>query len=251
LSTSAERWEDQARNWAAWTRGPQPDAYPEYAPRFFGLLPPPGGPALEVGCGEGRVCRDLAAAGYAVTGIDVAPTMIELARDADPAGTYLVADASALPFEDGRFELVVAYNSLMDVDDLPGAVQEAARVLRPGGRLCACVTHPIADAGGYEGPGGDAPFVITGPYLARRRFEETVERNGVRLTFHGWAYPLEAYFRTIEAAGLLVEALREPAAVEGRDPATEREQRWSRIPNFLFLRAVKPAGIAPPGRRGP
>jgi hypothetical protein len=44
------------------------------------------------------------------------------------------------------FELVV-YNSLMDVEDMSGAVMEAARTLCAGGRLCACVTHPLADAG--------------------------------------------------------------------------------------------------------
>ena len=40
---------------------------------------------------------------------------------------------------------MVAYNSLMDVADMPGAVAEAARVLQPGRPLCICVTHPTAD----------------------------------------------------------------------------------------------------------
>ena len=53
----------------------------------------------------------------------------------------------------------------MDVDDLPSAVAEAARVLEPGGRLCACVTHPINDAGRFETDDPDARFVIDGSYL--------------------------------------------------------------------------------------
>lgn len=242
MTGSADHWERQAHNWAAWTRGTQPDAYGDYFPRFLALLPPPGGPVLEVGCGEGRVSRDLAAAGYAVTAVDVAPTMVGLAREADPAGTYLVADAAALPFAGASFSLVVAYNSLMDVDDMPAVVREVARVLRPGGRLCVCVTHPTADAGKFASEDGDAAFVIAGSYLGRRPFEETVERNGVAMTFSGWAYPLEAYFEAFEAAGLLVETVREPAAVDGRLPRTPAERRWSRIPNFLFFRAVKPPG---------
>jgi SAM-dependent methyltransferase len=142
----------------------------------------------------------------------------------------------------GMFNLVVAYNSLMDVDDMPTVVREVARVLRPGGRLCVCVTHPTADAGKFASEDGDAPFVIAGSYLGRRPFEETGERNGVAMTFSGWAYPLEAYFEALEAAGLLVETVREPAAVDGRLPRTPAERRWSRVPIFLFFRAVKAPG---------
>jgi SAM-dependent methyltransferase len=239
--SSAEHWESQARNWAAWTRGTQPDAYPLYAPRFLAFLPPPHGPVLEVGCGEGRVCRHLRAAGYDPIGIDAAPTLVDLAREADPSGTYLVADAAALPFDDRRFRLVVAYNSLMDVDDMPAAIREIARVLEPGGRLAACVTHPFADAGTFAGPEADAPFVVSASYLERRAFADDAERNGVTMQFRGWAYPLEAYVRAFEDAGLLVEALREPAMVEGREPVTAAEARWSRIPNFLFVRALRSA----------
>jgi ubiquinone/menaquinone biosynthesis C-methylase UbiE len=43
--------------------------------------------------------------------------------------------------QDASADLVVAYNSLMDVDDMPTTVREAARILRPGGRLRVCVTH--------------------------------------------------------------------------------------------------------------
>ena len=235
-TTDREHWERNAHAWAGFTRGPEPDAYPNFAPRFFEFLPPPGGQALEVGCGEGRVTRDLRARGYEVVSIDGSPTMIELARAADPDGTYLVADAGTLPFEDRSFDLVVAYNVLMDVDDLPGVVREAARVLAPDGRLAACVTHPLADAGQFAERSADAPFVIEGSYLGSRRFEAVYRRNGIDMPFAGWAHPLEAYFEAFEAAGLVVEAMREPASTPEmveRDPA---EARWARVPNFLLLR---------------
>jgi len=76
------------------------------------------------------VCRDLAAKGHSVIGVDVSATLLRLARAADPEGCYGSADAAALPFIGKAFDLVVAYNSLMDVDDMPGTVHEAARVLR-------------------------------------------------------------------------------------------------------------------------
>ncbi len=163
--------------------------------------------------------RDLAARGHRVVGLDASPTLLRLAREEHPEGEYVLGDAAALPFEDGTFDLVVAFNSLMDVQDMPGAVAEAARVLEPGGRICVCVTHPTADAGGFESPAPDARFVIDGDYFATRRVEVTEEKNGLAMTFRGWAYPLEAYARALEDAGLLVEAIREPRfASPGRQP---------------------------------
>jgi hypothetical protein len=66
-----------------------------------------------------------------------------------------------------------------------------------------------------------------------------VERDGLQMHFAGWAYPLEAYFKAMENAALVVEALREPRV---DDPTVMRhpsEERWRRIPNFLMWRAVK------------
>ncbi len=128
-------WEAEAENWIRWARMPGHDAYWRYREAFFALVPPAGRATLEVGCGEGRVARDLAARGHHVTGIDSSPTLLRAAREADPEGRYELADAAALPFADDAFDLVVAYNSLMDVHDMPAAVREAARVLAPGGAL--------------------------------------------------------------------------------------------------------------------
>ena len=165
-------WEWQAEDWARWARTPGHDSYWLFRDLFFdAIVPTPGRLTLEVGCGEGRVARDLAQRGHTVVALDASPTLVAMAAAADPAGRYLVADAAALPFGDGCFDTVVAYNSLMDVADMPAAVQEASRVLEPGGRLCVCVTHPTADAGKFQSKEPDAPFVIGGAYLGRHRFD--------------------------------------------------------------------------------
>ncbi len=234
-----DHWERQARNWAAFTRGPVPDSYPQFADRFFGFLPPPGRATLEVGCGEGRVCRDLRARGYAPIGIDVSATMIELAREADPDGDYRVADAAELPFPDASFDLVVAYNVLMDVDDLDGTVREAARVLVAGGRFGVCVTHPMADVGRFAERSADARFIIEGTYLEARPFWWSVTRNGATMEFAGWTRPLQDYAAAYERAGLLIEALLEPGVTDDEVARDSAERRWQRLPNFLWLRAVK------------
>ncbi len=221
-------FEEHAQGWLAWARTPGHDAYRTYRNAFFALVPEPGTATLEVGCGEGRVARDLVARGHTVTALDASPTLLRAAAEADPASRYVEGSAEALPFEDGAFDLVVAYNSLMDVDDMPAAVSEAARVLAPGGRLCACVTHPLPDAGSWR---GEETFAITESYLERRWFGATMERDGLEFQFAGWCYPLETYARALEKAGLLIEAIREPA-----DPGGGR---WARVPMFLMWRAVK------------
>jgi SAM-dependent methyltransferase len=221
-------FEDRAQGWLAWARTPGHDAYWTYRDAFFALVPTPSRATLEVGCGEGRVSRDLVARGHRVTGLDASPTLLRAASAADPASRYVKGVAEALPFPDGAFDLVVAYNSLMDVADMPAAVGEAARVLAPGGRLCVCVTHPMADAGTWV---DETHFAITEPYLERRDMHVPVERDGLQFVFEGPACPLQDYVAALEAAGLAIEAIREPA-----DPAGGR---WARVPMFLMWRAAK------------
>jgi len=224
-------WEPEAENWLRWARTPGHDPYWHYRDSFFGsIVPPPAKLTLDLGTGEGRVARDLAQRGHRVVGIDSSRTLVRHAREADAGGRYLVAAAEALPFENGRFDLVVAYNALMDVEDLDAAVREAARVLEPGGRLCVSVTHPLADAGRFA---QDEAFVIEGSYLERSRFEGADERNGLVMTWRGWNHPLSDYTNALEAADLLLESLGEPA------PAGVSE-RWRRVPMFLQFRALKP-----------
>jgi len=235
-----EGWEQEAENWVRWTRTPGHDAYWHYREPFFAhIVPAPGRRTLEIGCGEGRVARDLVQRGHTVTAVDASPTLLRYAREADPAGRYLVADAAVLPFPDDAFDLVVAYNALMDIADMPGTVREAARVLEPGGRFCICVTHPLNDAGGFDGSEPDAPFTIHGLYLGRRPHEETFDRDGLRMTFRGWSYALEEYTEALEAAGFLIERLREPAAPPAAVAARASYRRWQRVPMFLHIRAVK------------
>src|SRR5438093_100084 len=105
-----DAWERHADQWAAWARTPGHDSYWRFhRRRFLGLLPPPGRLTLDVGCGEGRVGRDLVALGHTVVAVDASPTLARLAatHDASPLRVAL-ADAARLPVRDACVDLAVA-----------------------------------------------------------------------------------------------------------------------------------------------
>ena len=119
-------WARVAADWIAWARAPGHDAFWYYRAGLAALIGPGGGEALDVGCGEGRVSRLLGELGYRVTAADAVAEMVAAAREADSAADYAVAPVADLPFADRRFPLVVAYNVLMDVEDVDARARRAA-----------------------------------------------------------------------------------------------------------------------------
>jgi demethylmenaquinone methyltransferase/2-methoxy-6-polyprenyl-1,4-benzoquinol methylase len=96
----------------------------------------PGGRALDLACGTGDITYALSAHGASTTGLDITPRMLELAaakegRTANPR--WVAGDMMALPFADGRFDVVTTGYGIRNVPVLKGAIQEIHRVLKPGG----------------------------------------------------------------------------------------------------------------------
>lgn len=94
------------------------------------MLVPAGARVLDIGCGTGQFARQAGAGSWRVTGLDLAPAMCGIAR---AYGPVVCADASALPFAAGRFDAAVSSLCLQWVEDLPRAMGELRRALRPGG----------------------------------------------------------------------------------------------------------------------
>jgi 2-polyprenyl-6-hydroxyphenyl methylase/3-demethylubiquinone-9 3-methyltransferase len=91
---------------------------------------------LDAGCGGGLVARELAAAGAGVVGVDRSLGSLGVARRATDGGFRPAQGRlERLPFADATFDAVVAADVLEHMPDLPAAVAELARVLRPGGSL--------------------------------------------------------------------------------------------------------------------
>ena len=106
----------------------------------------PGMRVLDLACGPGTLSRPLAAMispGGEVVGVDLAPGMIELAREMRVHGTrFEIMDIEQLEFDDAAFDAAICGHGIQFASDLPRALKEARRVLRPSGRLSASI--PLA-----------------------------------------------------------------------------------------------------------
>jgi SAM-dependent methyltransferase len=233
-------WDANAPAFVAWARKPGHDSYWQFhRDAFLALLPTTGRRTLDLGCGEGRLSRDLKALGHSVVGVDASPTMLAAAHEGDREIETHLADAAALPFADTAFDLVVAFMSLQDIDDFRGAISEGARVLEGGGRFCLSIVHPLNSAGGFEGDAADSPFVVAGSYLKTSYYRDSFARDGLEMEFVSAHRPIQAYVDALADAGLLVERLREVVVPE-RAIVRARSRRWQRVPIFLHVVALKP-----------
>jgi len=109
---------------------------------------------LDIGCGSGNNATIPAAqTGAAVTGLDLTPELLEAARaNAAEAGVeieWIEGDAEQLPFDDESFDVVISTIGIMFAPDHRRAAREAARVLRPGGRLGIASWTPDGSVGRF------------------------------------------------------------------------------------------------------
>jgi ubiquinone/menaquinone biosynthesis C-methylase UbiE len=121
----------------------------------------PGDAALDLGCGTGRVAELLAAEGATVTGIDLAPALIETAKERAAARglsiDYRVGDCENLTgVDDAAFDAVASSVGIMFAPDHEAAASELARVTKPGGR--------IALSNWIPGPGVQDLFKVMAPF---------------------------------------------------------------------------------------
>ena len=97
-----------------------------------------GDQVLDVACGTGvaaRAAADRVRPAGSVVGVDINPAMLEVAARLRPDIEWREADAAALPFDSGVFDAVLCQSALFFFPNVPTAVAEMARVLRPGGVL--------------------------------------------------------------------------------------------------------------------
>ena len=171
-----------------------------------------GRDVLEVGCGAAQGARWLAAEGARVTAFDVSLGQLQEARRLDARSGVRVerlvqADAQALPFRDGAFDVVAsAFGAVPFVADSARTMRELARVLRPTGRLVFSTTHPTRWA--FPDDPGPAGLTVAQSYFDRTPYVEVDEAGAASYVEHHRT--LGDRVRELVAAGLVLDDLLEP-----------------------------------------
>ncbi len=132
----------------------EPTACREYVAVHHQLGLGEGDRLLDAACGSGLALELAGVVGATCAGIDASPRLVAVARDRNPDADIRVGDMQDLPWEDGSFDAVTSFRGIWGTT--PGAVDEAHRVLAPGGRLAITVWGNVG-----KSPGGWmlAPFL--------------------------------------------------------------------------------------------
>jgi SAM-dependent methyltransferase len=241
---SASPWEDHAQ-W--WIEGFTEGADPEYAEQILPLATAELAGArriLDVGCGEGQICRLAEQLDGVERAVGIDPTWNQITMAAARGGgvsRYVRAPAERLPFADSSFDAVVACLVFEHVDGVDAAIAEVARVLSAGGRFCFFLNHPLLQTPGsgwvddqvIEPP---EQYWRIGPYLPEAETVEEVE-PGVHIRF--LHRPLSRYVNALAAEGLLIERMVEPAPPPGFLLLAPEYGEAASVPRLLYLRARK------------
>lgn len=191
---------------------------------------------VDIGCGEGRFCRMAQAEGLMTIGIDPTEALLTQARTADVQGDYRLARAEALPLPDASTDLAVFYLTFIDIPDIPAAIAEATRILRPGGRLLVANLAGLITAARHDGwqrrDDNSAMLNLKG-YLEEDSY--WTHWRGIRI--RNWHRPPSFYFQALLGAGLRLTHYDEPRSSHP-DPA--RAAHYDEVAYLTLMEWQKP-----------
>jgi len=203
---------------------------------------PDSGRILDIGCGEGRFCRMMSTRGLTVVGLDPTEALRARAQTLDPQGRYIAGRAEALPFEAASFDGVVFYMSLIDIPDFRLAINEAARVLRPGGRLLVGNLQSFVTARPRDWDGEGSHWVIENGRQRYMAVDDMLLERGyvaawgdIRIT--NYHRPMSAYMTAFLDAGLHLRCYEDPPCLS---PDPDLNTRYERMPWAVFMVWDKP-----------
>lgn len=216
---------------------------------------------LDIGCGTGRFTMPLAEHAAHVTGYDLSEQMLDQARHKVSAAglkaDFRQGDMASMPFESGHFDVVVSMLALMHVPtgDRASVFAEAARVLKPGGRLVIGVKNTLFER--FSGADRFASIDVTD--VENKELVLTETQDGDELRAPWYSFSPEELTRLCALAGLHPVGLRSNIPFSAwlseaflEEPAVRQcmhllEEKLADVPPFshlgyhLLFEAVKPA----------
>jgi len=252
-------WNGNADAWTLLARQGY-DVYRDYlnTPAFFRMLPEVAGlRGLDLGCGEGYNTRELARRGAKMTAVDIAPTFVRHAvqaeRDAPLDIAYAVASAVELPFPAQAFDFATGFMSFMDIPETDLVLAEAHRVLKPGGFLQFSISHPCLDTPhrrNLRDASGRSYAVEVGDYFRRLDGEilewlftaapEEARRGLPKFRMPRFTRTVSEWLNLLLAAGFVLERVEEPRPDDETVARRPDLQDAQVVAYFLHVRARKP-----------
>ena len=168
----------------------------------------------------------MAAKGAVVTGVDPVPEFINHARSLDPDSSYVEAGAESLPFDDGSFDLVLSYLSIIDISDLKSAASEISRVLTDSGKLViVTISNMISTTTGWsKDEQGNKLHVAIDRYM--EEFPLDLEWNDIKV--RNYHRPLSYVLGLFLDQGFVLTQFQEPLP----DPSDPGYTDEFRVPTF-------------------
>ena len=242
MADDIDLWEAHAGWWQdGFTDGADPEYEEQILPLAANLLDGYDR-ILDVGTGEGQVARLVAAQGSSlVAGIDPTANQVAVAAERGGGPVYARSGADALPFADGAFDAVVACLVFEHIEAVDEAIDEVARVLRPGGRFAFFLNHPLLqtpNSGWIDDHMVDPPeqYWRIGPYLIEDNSVEEVEKDVFIPFIHR---PMSRYVNAMAESGLVLRRMIEPPPPPGFLVRAIEYQEAASIPRLLVLVADK------------
>jgi SAM-dependent methyltransferase len=196
---------------------------------LLALLPNTTGTCLDMGCGSGIVGPRISERGFELTGLDISPVQLAIAKQKGRLKHAVHGNASAMPFDDDSFDLIVSTYTHTDIDDWDNAVREVERVLKPGGHFVYVGAHPSFFGAQAQINKADGTVTIFPGYYnhSDRAFSGPgFSKGGIRETVGEKHLSMEKLLNPIFAGKLSIELIQEDG---GTDP-----------PICIGLRATKP-----------
>lgn len=217
------------------------------APNLKRILDPqPGLRVLDIACGQGYFARLFAESGALVTGTDISPELIALARQKSSAVSYHVSPADDLSFASVRsFDAATIVLAIQNIENIAEVFAEAKRVLKPGGRLVLVMNHPAFRIPKRTSWGWDEEakrqYRRVDGYLSAAavpiEMHPGFAQSATTLSYHR---SLQDFFKALSKAGFAVTRLEEwishKKSEKGPRQAAEDAAR-KEIPMFLMLEA--------------
>lgn len=192
---------------------------------------------LDLGCGTGIYTKILKKRGAVVSGIDLSPKMIDIAKHHIKGVDFRVGSAYRLPYESGTFDMVLASLVIHYFSNLDKAFREIRRVLRKDGIFIFSTDNPVISVT-HRIKGKPRKYRVFTDYFKEGKFYEHWPKFGVRMPYQHFTF--QTWIRTIVKNGFVIEDVIDTKTVKKAEKLDRDVYNFtSKVPWFIVFKIRK------------